>query len=558
MGFFFMGITGIFFNFGLPHSVSDETILLASALKMLAEPTLTPAFETNYHMPLGVYIYLPLIAIFLTIFMLLGIFSSFQELTVFGVLNYAELLPIARFISVILGSVSIYTTYRIAQLIYRDQVAALASSFLLATSLMFIQLSHTGRVWIPQITVILLTLYAIVNLYYAKKDILRLYILSGLGVAASFGTHFIGILIYIPFFIVHLLRKSPPIEWRQIFLDRNFWMANGVICAALFLIYVSNPYGFNNYSELSVDSIVKISSAGINSMSIFDNSGYYARILFEYEPVLIILFLLSLPVLLRRHRTTFLLLGSFIVIYYLAITLAGGRGIGFEPRFISPVIPFLALMSGYGISYWWHKRTDSRHLKIKYGIVLVIAVTILVMPLRWISLIAFAPNTTENAREWIFKNIPNNAGILQFTTHSIPLPHNKDSLLEKEKTSPQLFTTQDKFLLENGPLNYSNPPLFFVVRANSISEDQLTQYSPDQFQYVMLAWWNYSNRTKALTQTSLIDWNSLELIVRFPENDRWYENMDIINNMRHPYYYLPNMSFTGPIIEIYKTSLKSS
>ena len=88
--FIALTVTGIFYNYPLSNTVADETVLLAAALKMIADPSLRPDYPTMYHMPVGAYMYLPFFVILLAFLRLSGLFTSMEALKEFGILHYGK------------------------------------------------------------------------------------------------------------------------------------------------------------------------------------------------------------------------------------------------------------------------------------------------------------------------------------------------------------------------------------------------------------------------------------------------------------------------------------
>src|SRR3990167_7566636 len=216
-----LALVGIFSSFSVLNLVGDETVLTVATLKMLAEKSLRPAYPTNYHMPFGVYIYLP-------------------------------------FFIVVLGVASVYLVYRICRKLFDNVFIALLAAFLLATSAMFLQLAHFGKVWMPQIFVIMLAFDFIAGLYKKEQPKLRDYFWPAFWTGVSFGTHFIGVLVYAPFLVVHYFKNREK-KFAEIFIkNKNLWFANGVVVILIFLSFYLNPYGFINYASWSSSATANV------------------------------------------------------------------------------------------------------------------------------------------------------------------------------------------------------------------------------------------------------------------------------------------------------------
>ncbi|MFA4833284.1 MAG: glycosyltransferase family 39 protein [Patescibacteria group bacterium] len=519
---------------------------MPATLKMIAGQTLRPDFPSFYHMAIPAYIYLPFFLIFLVFLRLSGLFGSLGELETFGLINYDKLLPLARFISVILGAISIYILYKICLKLFKDKFVALTASFLLATSLMFVQLSHFGRVWLPQVFTILVAFFCIIGLY--EKPLLRIkdYLWAALFIGISFGTHFVGLLVYFPFLVIHYFRNRGR-KLTDIFLkNRNFLLSNFLLIIIAIFIYFLNPYGFINYGGRAINAFSNLGDtvSAEGGESFLAKITYHGKTLLDHEPILIILFIPSLFLLWLKKRNIFFILSSFIFGYYLIISFA----IGGAPRFILPVIPFIAMVVAYGLNYFYKSEIFTRQIKI--AILVLILSSLLYAPLLW-DYKLIQPSTRILAKGWIYKSLSEDTKIINLDSY-FSLNENRKTIEDLKRYNSADVTKKRNFLLSLDETEYPRPNYYIFEAAGF--ENIPEEISDKDFDYIVMSWWNnddYKIWHKKIS--SLIGDKKVELIKRFPKDAA--ENsfiIDLANNMIKPYYFLPKLKQNGPVVDIYR------
>src|SRR3989344_2686822 len=173
LGAFLLRALGI--GYGLPLTVvADETPFTFAALKMLQLKTLIPALHPEAFQSILPYPpYLSYILLF-PFTLILGIayllWQGSPEL--FQAYLISDLTPFfmtARFINVVLGTLSVFLVYRIAQTLFKSRVAALSAGFLLTTSILHEALSMVGRNWMAVSFVLLLILYILTHDSWSLK-----------------------------------------------------------------------------------------------------------------------------------------------------------------------------------------------------------------------------------------------------------------------------------------------------------------------------------------------------------------------------------------------------
>ena len=545
-----LALTGIFSSFSVLNLVGDETVLTAATLKMLAEKSLRPAYPTNYHMPFGVYIYLPFFIVVLAFLRFSGLFATFDELEIFGILEYAKLLPVARFISVVLGVASVYLVYRICRKLFDNVFIALLAAFLLATSVVFLQLAHFGKVWMPQIFVILLAFYFIAALYKKEQPNLKDYFWPAFWTGISFGTHFIGVLTYVPFLVVHYF-KNRERRFAEIFIkDKNLWFANGVIALLVALSFYLNPYGFINYASWSSSSTANIISQSVGAevakFNFWRGVSAYARVLFEYCPALTLIFLASLIPLFWRKRDLFFIFASFILGYYFVIGPLIASSARPVPFYIGPIIPFMAMIVAYGIYAFYQSGFLSK--KIKLAIIFSILIFSLYMPIMWDYAI-LRPSSAVYASQWVNRNVPPGSKIVNLG-FVLPLNEDKESINDIQKYAPAFFTKRKAYLLSVNEYDYPKPNYYVLVP--SFYRDGIpAEVSNRQFDYVITSWYSgwYDS---ALEEVKSYGAQEKNLVAIFPANASPDSFSADIESIRRPFFSLRKMTHIGPVIAIYK------
>lgn len=548
--FFIVALAGIFNDYSL-NTGGDETVLMAASIKMIAEKTLRPAYETFYHVPFGVYFYLtPFILLFLAL-RLSGVFTDFNSLKEFVIIDYQKLLPFARLLSVIMAAVSIYLLYKIAQKLFNNKWLSLLASFFLAFSLMFVQVAHLGRVWMPQVMTILAAFYLIVVLCQRQENKVKDYLLAGLGVGLAMGTHVVGVFVYASFFAAHYLKNSTK-KIKDILLNRHFWLANLAIAACYFLVMYLNPYGFKNYINREGGVSPKVGHLFDQSYNLnfgldqnagllkdtFDKLIFYPRALFEHEPLLVLIAIYGFVLLFRRERKIFILITAFIFFYYLGVSF-----IGWEPRYILPAVPFFALAASYGAVYAYEK-LNKKSVSIALAAVMAI---IFIMPLAW-DYRVIQPSNRLSAIKWVYNNLPAGTRIINFDP-LFELNESQETMSDIRRYVPGYETKKRSFLLSK-PETELKQPNYYILYPSYFSEPP-KELTGKKYDYLIF-FWNKQSEFKYYQDLAKDLKLNLSLVKRFPESAS--ENSQAIEmngDMKRPIYAIFKMT-RGPIIDIYK------
>ena len=550
--YFFLCLTGIFYNYGL-NTVGDELPLMSATLKMISDQTLRPDYQSFYHVPFGAYLYLPFFVILLLFLRLSGAFTSLESLKEFGLLDFNKFLPFARFLTILSGLVSIYLVYKISEKLFKNKAISFFSATLLSSSLMFIQISHFAKVWIPQIMTILLALYLIVVLYQEEKEKFKNYILVGLAVGLAFGTHVVGVLVYIPFVIAHYFKNSGR-KFKDIFLkNKFFWLVNLILVVFYFFIFYLNPTGFKN--NISGSGILPDLSNIFHATSdlpvgqadsavgpgLFYNYSFYARVLFEYEPLLILIFIFGAIALFKKEKRIFSLLFSFIFIYYFTIS-----SIAHEPRYILPVIPFMALIAGFGLFYFYEK--------INHRLAAIIIAALIIFnyapPLLWNNAL-IQTSQIVSARTWIYNNVAVGEKIINIGA-PLELNESKEAINDINKFSSQL-TKKRAYLMTLPEADYPKPNYYIFY--NSYYDNIPKELLEKKYDYLIISWWDSADLKQKITKFNELNLKQkMVLLKKFPESASEGNLSVDLADFRYPVYNLlfDKISQNGPSIFIYK------
>ncbi len=552
LGIFILLTTiGVFFSYPLTTGIGDETVLMAASLKMIAEPSLRPDYPTNYHMPLGAYLYLPFFVGLLLFLRLSGLFTSVESLMNFGILDYGKLLPMARGISIILGLACLYLIYKICRKLFDDTSVALVTTFLLATDAWFVFLSHFGKVWVPQIFTILLALYFIVRFHRATAVSLRDYIVIGCLTAAAFATHVVGLLVYLPFLVAHYYRNIGKGLTKVFISNQYLIVCNIVILTLIAFTYYLNPYGFQNYFGNSVTAAQNLIG---NTVETFSDRSYtrgfffYAAILWEYAPLLLLLSFTGAYQLFRRNREIFFILSSFVVGYYLVI----GPFLGSthaQAHYIAPLTPVLAIFAAYGLLVFWRRHMVLRTRSMKVALVLLFVLASLYPPLLF-DYRLIQPTTSQEFMEWLPRNIPTGSKIVNFDTY-LPINPNRASIELTQRFNPSFLLRREKYLL--GLPNDEYPiPNYFVFQPTLYANGVPQEVDKNQFTFAILTWDGPRTYKESFERARVFGVTEDKLVAIFPEDATLSTRGTDPENIRQPLINLPRMTHTGPIIAIYK------
>src|SRR3989344_5280793 len=463
---FLVRLSGIFY--GLPlFAVNDEPSLILGALKMLELKTIFPVFHMGefqnllYYPPYLSYIYLlPFAVVILGVTLMKGITLGASAI-MFGAGPYVFFV-IARSINVILGVLSIYLVYRIAESLWGDRKASIAAAFLLSTSILHIALSMVARHWIPISFIFFLVLIILWYFLIEKR---------------KFRDVFSDPFLYVYALIFFILAVIPS------------------------MLYPSS-HGF--LVDVSFGEGKSILFLALSPLIIFSD-------LIRSEPVLVLFAIAGMIYAFGKNRFSLVSI-IFIVVYSIVFYIF----FRFESRFLLPVLPILAIFGGYAASILLgFANSKSAKGLISSAFLAVLFILPIVVSVR-VGELSFIGDTRVLAREWIFNHLPE--GKVLTYGNLMRLPVDRNSLDELEAIDKEAVRQTDRF-----EANFEPQKKLYALNTYTIENDNFFEnaerYTREHgFQYFVYdKFYNakrYPNRiahldSLALSGLLVADWKSI-------------------------------------------------
>ncbi len=411
---FFLRFAGVMY--GLPLSVvADEATFVYGSLLMIKLHTVLPALHPEfqsilYYPPYLSYIFLAPFTLILGLQYIFwhGDHTLFQ---VYVAIHTSPFFATARLVNVMLGTLSVYLVYRIAENLFRTRIAALSAAFLLATSILHGALSMVGRQWVPVSTIMLLVLFVLVRKEWnVHKRYIAAFIIAGLGMGISSISALDCALIGFCYICFDMPRE------RQLLRDTPVFLVG----TGLFVVLSAVAWFLYHGGSSFVGSITFFEPKSLTALLW---SPWSALSLIVYsEPVLVVFGIVGFIYCVFSERKVATLVATFFMIYVAVFYLF----FRFEPRFIVPIIPFLALLGGYGTSRLWNYRTV---------VVLCIFLCIpMIIALR-LSYLATQSDTRTHARAWILQHLTPSDRVLVYSS-AMHIPTQTNAVKELRAIDP--------------------------------------------------------------------------------------------------------------------------
>ncbi len=543
---FILRVLGI--NYGLPNFfIGDEQALIGGSLKMIELKTLIPSlhpeeFRLLYYPPFVSYLYL---LFFIPIILIKYIFiNNFGLLKINLILNPGSFILMARFLSVLFSTATIYIIYLLSKKIFNKKTAIFSSLFL-AFSFLHIQLSHMARHWVYDLFFCYLII--LFSFYLDKK---RNYFFIGLLAGLAFGTNYLSMISLIIPIIIHFFQsisfskkiypvKSPQsgeLAKGELFnrvKDKSLWiMIFTFLAIAILFIFLNSPAFF----RISVgEKSGLILSKSITSYLL--SFPYYFKVLLKLETVLLITFLIGSAILFFKNKKIFSAIFLFIFFYISILYLFFHH----EPRYILLILPMFCLLGGFGLSFI----TEKLNKKCLVLLAFVIFFYPFILGLKYDFLLLKKDNRVL-AKEWVENNLNSKDKIASYW-ESIKLIPSKEAIEEQEKLDPRGLRSLENNLLSLDNRLYPSPsfyvlPLHFI-NATKISDLEV-YLKENNYQYFLIDYWQKEELSER--QKEVI--NKSELIKMFGENNP----MDLNGNFSDSLFHIFYLKRLGPIVEIYK------
>lgn len=541
---------GIFYAYPLSLG-SDEMPTLNAGLKMIGTQSLIINAKGYYYPPLLAYIYLPFLAIFILLGFFNDLFIDLIQLKKIVLLSPGVFIPLARFISVIFGTATVYLSYKICQQLFYNKKISILAALLLAVNFFHVIVSHFANSWTIQTFFILLVLFWSINYFQKSENKIFDFIIGGILIGVAFGINFIGIISYFWLILAYYLKNKNQ-GGIKIFLKRNFILTNVIILLIVGICYFLNPFGLNNYFNRLADinsgneAFSNAAFTGFFSLTTLTILIYYLKNIFFIEPVILIFSVFSGYALWKSQRTAFYFLVPWVIIYFLSISSLTSPNI----RYLLPVIPFLIMIVAFYLNYL------SENISKKYisPILLAILIVYSLMFVVLFDLRMTRPDTRLLARNWVINNIPSGATIKnEQLGESLSLIESSENLQFLQKYFPEMMSTKRYYLLSLDQKNYPQPNYF--ININNYENRVPVKIKND---YLVLS--NF-NKDEFINISAKIP-DNYQLIKSFIPNGGKNENKINFSELNLPFensYFNPWSLFKssdsyGPYIYIYKLS----
>ncbi len=529
---FLIRLSGI--GYGLPlWVIDDEPPFTLAALLMLKLKTVIPAFHLAdfsrvlYYPPYLSYLYLIPFGI-----LGLGHYLLFQG----GTAQFADYLTvhidqfflIARFVNILLGAISVWLAYRISLSLFRDMKTALISAFLLATSLVHILFSFTGRHWLPISFVYILGFYFLCKENWSmEKRYCSAIVTAGIGMGVSPITALFTPLIALWYFAYD--GKSI----KELLVYKKIIFATVLFAGLAWLPGLLYPRSFGFVGDVTAEQAKTF-------WGIFSSVFLFLKPVFLSDPAIGIFAVIGLAFLWRFQKR----LALAMIIFLYGYSIVFYELFRFEHRFSLPLIPFLAILAGYGIvKLSGYVSEDYRNAAIA-----VLMLFPLIFAFRF-GYLALKNDSRIALRQWIEENIPEGSKIM-VSARLMRLASNPVAIAEQRAIDTGSLRSID-IAEERG---FGSQPSYHAFNLYSVSnpvfyENMLEYAQSNSYQYLVMSdadsWRNPNQFAKVseLSQTGTL--------IRSYGNSQEEYSISIGQLLGNPLGLFRIDQF-GPLVELYK------
>lgn len=547
---FVIRIVGI--NYGLPQQfVADEFLMVAVSLKMLDSGSLRPYFpEIFYHQPFTAYISLAGIGGYLTWQLATGAFPSITVMKEFYSVHSSDLLIIVRFLSVLFGTATVFLLYLIGRDLFNKRTGILAA-FFGAFEFLLVQFNHTGRVWSFLGFFVTLALWASVKVFLrgTRSD----YIKSALASTAALMTLLPGIITFIPTLVARFSLKN-----------KRLWLAGAILFLGVISALYLNPRGLGVFLlrfGIDISSVTNVVfKTPIPTELHLITQSWGSRLLtpflssFSYFPAYLILFFVGLVILWKENRSKFFFIASFPAVYYLFI--GPFFSYGWVVRAMIPLVIYCIVVSAFAVDRLLQAKFFSKKPFFEFLFIgLVSAYSIYFSVLFDIKIVRV--DTRTQALEWIYKNLPENVGILAYSNSNEVVNQNRGVLEKIKALAPQDLNTRQKTLLAGDDGKFPRPWYFaWDLRKTASSKVPTNFFKENNFRYYLRT--RLGNEPEDYFEDIIENqFSEKKLIAVFNpySGEGSLGGNNFTNNAQNPFKLLTIDRF-GPTVEIYEVKFK--
>lgn len=517
--------------YGLPlQLIADEPQFVMTALGMAQAKVFLIPHQESYQ----TLLYNPpyLIYLFLFPFFILASLVGISDITPYAFI-------VARLLSITFSVLSIWLLYKITYRLFPEhgKKTALCVIYFLATSILAIAVSATARHWSFALA---LVIGALAILTTASWKISIRYIavlaLAGIAVGVNQAASIFILLIAVLWYLIIEKRSVA-----KVLTEHWFW--GGLLACAFFsllsfFLYSNSLYGIQQESWGLPHSLGGALTVPINFLSP----------LVQSEPILVVFAALGLYALWRERRRMFMVLAS-IITGYLALFYFF---YGFQHRHLSLLLPFFALLAGYGTIFLW------RHMPRPWGTLTVIV--LLSMPLisgMRFGFLLWQNDSRAQAREWFENNILEGTGVIT-RVHLMRLSMTPASVREKSALAhEELSADEDN---EYWYPTYSWGRRTFralntsIIKNNSTFYNNIKEYAcVHRYAYVIAQNNMLTDSVEGKSVARLLE--GAEKLITFGSTDERYSVTDTRFNGLP--WHLFQLSAFGPAVSIYRINQKT-
>jgi len=508
---FLIRVIGV--QYALPFRTNlDELGPVNSALKMIELKTLIPSLHSgifNYlltYPPYMSYTYIPFFLIFLVIkfFQFLFIGGNFTDIEMFKLFLLGDrsvFFIIARAVSALFGTATVFLVYKTAKNIFNKEKIALFSATFLSFSFLHVSFSHVARHWIYVTFFFALVMYV---LSCRDDPVYRRYILAfglagiGMGYNYQIGLSVFFIALWFIFYdkLIYQAGKF------SLGFFKKPWLYKAL---GFFFVFSALAMALHPHTTGLDDSTLGVDWGLTGLLKTYN---FYLEQMFGVEFLFLFFVLVGFIVSLFKNRGFFSFSFGFPLIYVMFFYFYYHQlDVG---RYILMLYPLFAITAGYGL-YIFNKTLLKVMPKLTvYILTFLVFFSSFIMSAKYDYLLV-RKDTRVQALEWINETVSPDARIVTFVQF-MRLPATMEASTEQAKIDPLSVSHSDK-AISMLPQKFYSSPRHYVINLYTVDgpnhEDFISnvkQYIEDNhFDYLV-----YDQNSFMIDQKNLVDLLKIE------------------------------------------------